>query len=193
MRGGRPFSQFTARSRSQRAHAIAHRYSHRSMAGAVDTNIKAVAADQHYHKIFGPPKGFLNVYVAHNRHMLAYAAMMTGQRELAMKHIRAMVAELPQDFLKENALQAEGFVAMPLEVMVRFGLWDEILAEPDRYPRIHAVHPRISSCSPRDRICSQGRYGQRAQSTERFSRTRQTRAKRGVSGATTVVRRFSMS
>ena len=36
--------------------------------------------------------------------MLAYAAMMTGQRALAMKHIRAMVAELPADFLKENAL-----------------------------------------------------------------------------------------
>ncbi len=111
---------------------------------AVDTNIKAVAADQNYQKIFGPPKGFLNVYVAHNRHMLAYAAMMTGQRDLAMKHIRAMVAELPADFLKENALQAEGFVAMPLEVMVRFGLWDQILAEPDRYPEYmpfsHAVH-----------------------------------------------------
>ena len=101
---------------------------------AVDTNVKAVEADQRYRKVFGPPKGFLNVYVAHNRHMLAYAAMMTGQRDLAMKHIRAMVAELPTDFIRENALQAEGFVAMPLEVMVRFGLWDQILAEPDRYP-----------------------------------------------------------
>jgi tetratricopeptide (TPR) repeat protein len=100
---------------------------------AVETNLKAVAADQSYRKIFGPAKGFLNVYVAHNRHMLAYAAMMSGQRELAMKHIRAMVAELPPDFLKENALQGEGFVAMPLEVMVRFGLWDEILSEPDQY------------------------------------------------------------
>ncbi len=101
---------------------------------AVDTNVRAVEADQRYRKIFGPAKGFLNVYIAHNRHMLAYAAMMTGQRDLAMKHIRAMVAELPADFLKEHALQAEGFVAMPLEVMVRFGLWDQILAEPDRYP-----------------------------------------------------------
>ena len=102
---------------------------------AVDTNVKAVEADQRYRKIFGPAKGFLNVYVAHNRHMLAYAAMMTGQRDLAMKHIRAMIAELPADFLKENALQAEGFVAMPLEVMVRFGLWDQILAEPEHYTK----------------------------------------------------------
>jgi tetratricopeptide (TPR) repeat protein len=36
--------------------------------------------------------------------------------------------------LKENATQAEGFVAMPLEVMVRFGMWNEILAEPNNYP-----------------------------------------------------------
>ena len=100
---------------------------------AVDTNAKAVEADQRHRKIFGTAKGFLNVYVAHNRHMLAYAAMMTGQRDLAMKHIRAMVAEMPADFVEENALQAEGNVAMPLEVMVRFGLWDEILAEPEKY------------------------------------------------------------
>ena len=100
---------------------------------AIDTNAKAVEADQRYRKIFGPPKGFLNVYISHNRHMLAYAAMMTGQRELAMRHIRGMIAEIPADFLKENALQAEGIVAMPLEVMVRFGLWDQILAEPEKY------------------------------------------------------------
>ena len=105
---------------------------------AVETNLRAIAADQRYRKIAGPPVGFLNAYVAHNRHMLAYAAMMTGQRALAMKHIRAMVAEMPSDFLRENATQAEGLVAMPLEVMVRFGMWDEILAEPDNYPEYMA-------------------------------------------------------
>src|SRR5437773_6832745 len=86
---------------------------------AVETNAKAVEADQHYRKIFGPTKGFLNVYMSHDRHMLAYCAMMTGQRDLAIKHIRAMVAELPSDFLKEDAMTGEAFVAMPLEVMVR--------------------------------------------------------------------------
>jgi tetratricopeptide (TPR) repeat protein len=100
---------------------------------AVHTNEKAVEADERHRKIFGAPKGFLNVYIAHNRAMLAYAAMMTGQRDLAIKHIRAMVAETPADFLKENALQAEASVAMPLEVMVRFGMWDEILGEPEKY------------------------------------------------------------
>ena len=51
-----------------------------------------------------------------------------------MKHIRAMVAEMPSDFLKEMQRRRKGFVAMPLEVMVRFGMWNEILAEPDNYP-----------------------------------------------------------
>ena len=100
---------------------------------AIATNLNAIEADRSYRQIVGTPKGLIPLYAAHNRHMLAYAAMMTGQRALAMKHIRAMVAEFPPNFLKENALLAEGYVAMPLEVLVRFGRWDEILAEPDQY------------------------------------------------------------
>ena len=98
---------------------------------AITANLKAVEADKRYRILVGPPKDMVVVYAAHNGHMLSYAAMMTGQRELAMKHIRGMVAGLPEDFLKEYAMMAEGFVAMPYEVMIRFGLWDEILAAPD--------------------------------------------------------------
>ena len=101
---------------------------------AIETNLKAVDADRRYRKIVGPPTGLLPVYAAHNRHMLAYAALMTGQREVAMKHVRAMVAELPPKFVKENAGMVDGFVAVPLEVLVRFGRWDEILAEPAKFP-----------------------------------------------------------
>src|SRR6202045_2185027 len=100
---------------------------------SIAANLNAVEADRRYRAIAGPPTGFLPLYVAHNEHMLAYAAMMTGQSELAINHIRAMVAGLPEDFLKEYALLVEGFVAMPLEVLVRFGRWDDILAEPDDY------------------------------------------------------------
>jgi tetratricopeptide (TPR) repeat protein len=101
---------------------------------AIATNEKAIAADKGYRKIVGPPTGLLPVYAAHNRHMLAFGALMTGQRELAMKHVRAMVAEIPAKFVKDNAAFADGFFAVPLEVLVRFGRWDEILAEPDKYP-----------------------------------------------------------
>lgn len=98
---------------------------------AIVANLKAVDADARFRAIVGPPQDMLVVYAAHNRHMLAYAAMMTGQRELALKHIRAMVAEAPAAFVKENAMAVEGMVALPYEVMIRFGLWDPILAEPD--------------------------------------------------------------
>jgi tetratricopeptide (TPR) repeat protein len=101
---------------------------------AIDTNLHAVGADRRYREIVGTPSGLIPVYAAHNRHMLAFAAMMNGQRKLALDQVRAMVAEFPSDFMKENALIAEGYTAMPLEVLVRFGRWDEILAEPDKYP-----------------------------------------------------------
>lgn len=99
---------------------------------AVVSNQKAVEADRKYREVAGPAKGFLNVYIAHNQHMLAYAAMMNGQSELALKHIQVMVDGLPEEFVKEHAILAEGWVAMPYEVLMRFGRWDEILAEPDR-------------------------------------------------------------
>jgi tetratricopeptide (TPR) repeat protein len=101
---------------------------------AIETNEKAIAADKRYRRIVGPPTGLLPVYAAHNRHMLAFGALMTGQREVAVKNARAMVAEIPAKFVKESAAFADGFFAVPLEVLVRFGRWDEILSEPDKYP-----------------------------------------------------------
>lgn len=98
---------------------------------AIDSNLAAVKADRAYRKIVGPATGLLPMYVAHNQHMLAYAAMMSGQRKLALSHIRGMVHDLPADFLRDFESVAEAWLAMPLEVMVRFGQWDEVLAEPD--------------------------------------------------------------
>jgi predicted Zn-dependent protease len=40
-----------------------------------------------------------------------------------------MVADIPLEFFRANPF-ADGFMAMPLEVLMRFGRWEEILAEP---------------------------------------------------------------
>ena len=95
---------------------------------AIDANAKAMEADRRY-AARSPEQGFYRLYMAHNHHMLTYAAMMTGQSALALKTIRAMVADIPLEFFEKNPF-ADGFMAMPLEVMMRFGRWDEILAEP---------------------------------------------------------------
>src|SRR4051794_29573318 len=97
---------------------------------AIDWNARAIDAAVAYHKISGPPQGLLIFYEAHNYHMLAYAALMTGQRDLAVKQINAMVASLPDEFVRAFAPMIEGFGAMPDEVMVRFGMWDQILTAP---------------------------------------------------------------
>jgi tetratricopeptide (TPR) repeat protein len=97
---------------------------------AIDTNARAIEAAAAFRKQVGPAKGLLIVYNAHNHHMLSYAAMMIGQRELALREINTMAENIPEDFLKEFSALAEGFCAMPDEVMVRFGQWDKILAAP---------------------------------------------------------------
>ncbi len=98
---------------------------------AIEANQKAIRSDLAYRQATGKRPDFFRLYMAHNRHMLAYAAMMTGQSELALTHIRAMVAEMPVEWLKDNAVFADSFAAMPFEVLVRFGLWEEILHEPE--------------------------------------------------------------
>jgi tetratricopeptide (TPR) repeat protein len=96
----------------------------------VDANARAIEADLHYRRVSRKPDGFIGLYMAHNRHMLAYGAMMTGQSALALTHIHAMVEEFGPGFVKEFGPLADVFGAVPLEVMVRFGRWDQILATP---------------------------------------------------------------
>jgi tetratricopeptide (TPR) repeat protein len=97
---------------------------------AIDYNAKAIEASQSFRKVAGPAKGLLIFYDAHNYHMLAWGALMTGQRNLAIKQIDAMVAGMPDDFIQEFSPAVEGYGAMPYEVRVRFGMWDEVLAMP---------------------------------------------------------------
>jgi hypothetical protein len=42
-----------------------------------------------------------------------------------------MIVEMPTDWIREAAAIADGFMAMPVEVMMRFGKWDDILAAPE--------------------------------------------------------------
>jgi tetratricopeptide (TPR) repeat protein len=102
---------------------------------AIVANTKAVAADKKYRAVLADkPRDILAVYAAHNQHMLAYAALMTGQSDLALRSARQIIADLPPEFVKENAMFTDSFAALPLEVMMRFGKWDDILSQADTYP-----------------------------------------------------------
>jgi tetratricopeptide (TPR) repeat protein len=102
---------------------------------AIDTNAKAISDDHNYFNSLGNKSaGLIPFYAAHDHHMLAYAALMTGQSKLAMEKIRELIRETPVEFVKAAAVKAEAFLALPMEAMVRFGRWDDVLAEPENYP-----------------------------------------------------------
>ncbi len=96
---------------------------------AIEANRRAIDADREYRKR-SLKQDFYHLYMAHNHHMLAYAAMMSGQSKLALVEVRTMVDEMPNEWARENAAIADGFMAASWKVMIRFGMWDEVLEEP---------------------------------------------------------------
>jgi len=96
---------------------------------AVAANDRAVAADARYVEI-SKKQDFYRFYMAHNRHMLGFAAMMRGQSAVALKAMREMIDRVPQDYALANAALVDPILTAPQTVLKRFGKWDEILAEP---------------------------------------------------------------
>ncbi len=97
---------------------------------AIVANQRAMAVDGAYRETH-QKVGFYRVYMAHNHHMLAFAAMMRGRSAEAIQAIDRMVSTMPEPWLREYAAMADGFMAMPIEVRVRFGRWNEVLAAPE--------------------------------------------------------------
>ncbi|MFT4647884.1 MAG: tetratricopeptide (TPR) repeat protein [Glaciecola sp.] len=96
---------------------------------AVRINQQAVAADTAYVEHAGR-MNFYTGYRLHNYHFIAYAGMWSGQREVALQAARTIPGEVPADLLAAHPDFVEIFLATHLHVMVRFGMWEEILQEP---------------------------------------------------------------
>ncbi len=99
---------------------------------AVVANERAIVADSNYRNQ-RPEQDFYRIYMAHNRHMLAFAAMMQGESARAEREVRQLLAEIPDSWtsVPENRAMSDGYYAMPVEVLLRFGKWDQVLAEPE--------------------------------------------------------------
>ena len=109
---------------------------------AVECNIAAVEADDRYVELTGNESQFYKFYRMHNHHFIVWCAMFEGQYETALKYARKAVDTLPAGDMNSGvqfmlagiipmgAIFLESYVTMPWHVMIRFGKWDEILAEP---------------------------------------------------------------
>lgn len=102
-------------------------------ANAIAANDRAIAANNK----FLARAGDLNEYTfyrAHDLHFKIYAAMLMGQSHTALEAARDMEVLAHEDLLRVErppmAFSLEGMVSMKFHVLVRFGKWQEILAEP---------------------------------------------------------------
>jgi len=96
---------------------------------AVRQNELAAAADAEYRRLV-PKQDFYRMYMGHNHHMLAFAAMMSGRSAEALTAARDLKAAIPADFLAANPLIVDPFYDSDTDVLMRFGRWDDVLAQP---------------------------------------------------------------
>lgn len=147
---------------------------------AAEANARAMAADRAYRQV-RPNPGFYNLYMLHDQHMLAYAALMRGESRRSIEAIDAMLADLPIEWARANAAIADSYFAMPLEVRMRFGRWEEILAAPEpepAFPLARALRHAARGVA----LAALGRIDEAEQSRAAFTEARGLVAKDAVFG-----------
>lgn len=97
---------------------------------AVVANQQAADADAHYAHQHDPQGLYPIVYMPHNHHFLWFAAVMSGQQEVAMQAAQETANLVDRSLMREAGNSAlQHFAMIPIYTQVKFGLWDEILAQ----------------------------------------------------------------
>ncbi len=99
-------------------------------ADAATANQKAIAVDEDYISQCRAQGLYPMAYYPHNLHFLWWAASFDGRRELAVAAARKTASQVKDDALAALPLLA-GFRVVPYYALTRFGMWDEMLAEPE--------------------------------------------------------------
>ena len=107
----------------------------------IDANQAAYEADQRYVEVGGVMNSY-TLYRCHDLHFLVYGAMFVGDRATALDAADRLVTAIPESLLRiESPPMAdllEGFVPIRVHVMIRFGMWDELISEP--LPQDHELY-----------------------------------------------------
>ncbi|HHP7235000.1 MAG TPA: hypothetical protein ACFCUC_10265 [Desulfobacterales bacterium] len=101
-------------------------------ADSYEANLRAVRADENYITQCRSQNIYPLNYYPHNIHFLAWSAMFQGNPEAALAAARKIVDKVPPELSSDKNVWAlyETFLSQPMFVLVRFGMWDEMLAEP---------------------------------------------------------------
>jgi tetratricopeptide (TPR) repeat protein len=104
---------------------------------AAEANRKGAAADLAYFAKTTPPD-YYSMYTAHNYHFLAYSAAMEGRRTETLEAVRNLRDTIPDSMLLAMP-GSDWQIAEKYSAMVRFGVWDRLMAEPAPDPRLPAL------------------------------------------------------
>ncbi|OBJ91274.1 hypothetical protein A9W97_12440 [Mycobacterium gordonae] len=100
---------------------------------SVEANTAAVQADRRFVERAGP-LNFYSLYRAHDLHFIVYSAMFQGQSQIALRAADELAAQLTPELLgiqsPPMADWLEAFVPLRTHVLVRFGRWDDLIAQP---------------------------------------------------------------
>ena len=101
---------------------------------SAEANRKGAAADVAYLKLTAAPD-YYPMYLIHNYQFLAYSAAMEGRRAETLEALRKARAAAPEAMLLGMPGLDWG-IGYLYDAMVRFGRWDELLAEPRPNPKL---------------------------------------------------------
>lgn len=96
---------------------------------AVKVNRKAVAVDEKYIEEQKPDGVYPLMYAPHNVHFIWFAAAMEGRSAEALEAGRKVAGAIPAEVVTQFPM-VEFVPTVPVLTLVRFGRWDEALAEP---------------------------------------------------------------
>jgi tetratricopeptide (TPR) repeat protein len=96
---------------------------------AVLANTKASLADEDYIGQCNAQGFYPAGYYPHNIHFLWYSAMMEGQKALALESARRLHEKIDLDMARQFG-SIQRYLGVRGATYVRFGMWDEALAEP---------------------------------------------------------------
>ncbi|SOX53945.1 tetratricopeptide repeat protein, partial [Mycobacterium ahvazicum] len=100
---------------------------------AVVSNLSAVRADRKFLEREGA-LNFYSAYRAHDLHFVVYAAMFSGQSAVALEAADEIARQLTPEVLSiaspPMADWLEAFVPLRVHVLIRFGRWEDLIAEP---------------------------------------------------------------
>ena len=99
-------------------------------AESYEVNALAVIADEGYITQCRAQGIYPLNYYPHNVHFLAWAGVMQGRQAEALDASRKVANNVPKDRHGDDWALYQTFLSLPLMTMARFGMWDEILAEP---------------------------------------------------------------